>query len=334
MAIKNGLVSIIVPVYNSSERLELCLDSIVGQTYKDIEVLIVDDCSTDGSLEICRRYEAKYPYIHVFTKPNEGVSAARNYGMRKASGEYIQFADSDDRLTSDACRLLVQRMERDGSDLVIAGYYKEKEQTDNTYCDTVFDNREAFIREFPELFTGLFLHVPWNKLYRAGAFAAEFPEDLNKGEDLLFNLRVFTQVRKISVLAQSVYMYYNVGGNSLSFRFREDAMEIEERLYAAVSEFYMAHGGRERQFLDRFYLDAIKNKFYALLGKSGFGRERCLAVIRDWLRKDSIRRLYEKRRAFGRKDRILLFMMYHRWERLLYIYYDAMVKRSSDGGSV
>ena len=334
MAIKNGLVSIIVPVYNSSERLALCLDSIVGQTYKDIEVLIVDDCSTDGSLEICRTYEAKYPYIHVFTKPNEGVSAARNYGMRKVSGEYIQFVDSDDRLKPDACRLLVRRIEQDESDLVIGGYYKEKEQTDNLYPDTVFDSQEAFIREFPQLFTGLFLHVPWNKLYRAGAFEAEFPEDLSKGEDLLFNLQVFSQIRKISVLAQSVYMYYNVGGNSLSFRFREDAMEIEERLYAAVSEFYTEHGGRERQFLEWFYLDAIKNKLYALLGKSGFDRRRCLAVIRGWLRKDSIRGLYEERRAFGRKDRILLFMMYHRWERLLYAYYDAMVKRSSKGGTI
>lgn len=334
MAAKNGLISIIVPVYNSSERLEQCLDSIVGQTYEEIEVLIVDDCSTDGSLEICRTYEAKYPYIHVFTKPNEGVSAARNYGMRKASGEYIQFADSDDRLKPDACRQLVQRLERDGSDLVIGGYYKEKEQTDNLYPDTVFDSQEAFIKEFPELFTRLFLHVPWNKLYRVCAFQAEFPEDLSKGEDLLFNLQVFSQVRKISVLAQSVYMYYNVGGNSLSFRFREEAMEIEERLYVAVSEFYAGHGGRGRQFLDRFYLDAVKNKFYALLGKSGFDRKQCCAVIRGWLRKDSIRDLYERRHAFGRKDRILLFMMYHRWERLLYIYYDAMVKRSSDGGTI
>lgn len=323
---RKGLVSIIIPVYNSSERLEACLDSIVAQTYETIEVLIVDDCSTDGSLEICRAYEARYPYVHVFTKANEGVSAARNYGMSKAAGEYIQFADSDDQLKPDACRQLVYRMEQDNSDLVIGGYYNEKEQRDNTYPDTVFESRDAFIKEFPELFTGLFLHVPWNKLYRRRALTAKFPENLSKGEDLLFNLQVFSQVSKISMLSQSVYEYHNVSDSSLSFRFREDAMEIEERLYLATEKFYVENGGSNPLFLDQFYLDAVKSKFYALLGKSGFGRKKCCAVIRDWLQKDSIRQLYIKRKLFGNKDRILLFLMYHQWDSILYLYYQRMAK--------
>ncbi len=122
-----------------------------------------------------------------------------------------------------------------------------------------------------------------------------------------------------------LYRYHNVEEQSLSFRFREDAMEIEERLFLSVMDFYTEQGGGEPSFLYRFYLDAVKNKFYALLGKSGFDRKRCCEVIREWVGKESIRRLYRQREIFGGKDRILLFLMYRKWVKLLYRYYAARV---------
>ncbi|MCI9419687.1 MAG: glycosyltransferase [Eubacterium sp.] len=322
---KAGVVSIIIPVYNSKHRLALCLDSVAAQSYPNTEVIIVDDCSTDGSLELCREYEKKYLNFHVYTKGNEGVSAARNYGMQKASGEYLQFADSDDELLPDMCERLVARMEEDRSDLVICGYYNEKEQRENTCPDGLFESRKEWIVAFPLLFAGMFLHVPWNKLYRRECVDARFPADLNKGEDLLFNLQVFSQADRISVMDKCLYRYHNVEEQSLSFRFREDAMEIEERLFLSVMDFYTEQGGGEPSFLYRFYLDAVKNKFYALLGKSGFDRKRCCEVIREWVGKESIRRLYRQREIFGGKDRILLFLMYRKWVKLLYRYYAARV---------
>ena len=83
---KEKMISIIIPVYNSRERLRECLESVVAQSYENKEVIVVDDCSTDGSLEICREYEKNYPFFRVYTKENEGVSAARNYGLSKARG--------------------------------------------------------------------------------------------------------------------------------------------------------------------------------------------------------------------------------------------------------
>ncbi len=318
---RRGLVSIIIPVYNSGERLAECLESVVTQSYPAIEVIIVDDCSTDGSLEICREYETKYPFIHVYTKENKGVSAARNFGIAKAEGEYLQFADSDDRLEPDACRQLVECMERDGSDLVVGGYYNEKQRRDNRYPERRYGSRTEFIREFPTLFSRFFLHVPWNKLYRREKIQAQFPEDLCKGEDLLFNLQVFSQVEKISVLGEVLYFYHNTGDGTLSFRFREDAMEIEERLYIAVRDFYTENGGGDLAFLEQFYLEAIKNKFYALTGKSGYNRKKCCEIIREWIARDTVRSLYDKRKGFCVKDRILLFLMRHTCVFLLYLYY-------------
>ena len=322
---KEKMISIIIPVYNSRERLRECLESVVAQSYENKEVIVVDDCSTDGSLEICREYEKNYSFFRVYTKENEGVSAARNYGLSKARGEYIEFVDSDDMLYPDACKLLEERIRRDGSDLVIGGYYNEKEERKILYGDALFSERKEFMKEFPGLFSGFFLHVPWNKLYRRSvieAAGAEFPRDFSKGEDLLFNLRVLEKTEKISVMNEVLYFYYNISENSLSFRFREDAMEIEERLYRAVEAFYKKYDeGESLVFLHRFYLTAVKNKFYALTGKSGFDRKTCRKVIEQWLRMESIEELCEAAGEFGKKDRFLLFLMKRRMTGLLYDYY-------------
>lgn len=320
-----GMISIIIPVYNSKEKLAECLESVATQDYEPLEVIVVDDCSTDGSLEICREYEKQYPFIHVYTKENEGVSAARNYGLSKAHGEYIQFADSDDMLYPNACKKLVSKMESDQSDVVICGYYNEKEARDVLYKNCIFLKKEDFLKEFPMLFSGFFIHVPWNKLYRRNAIeraVAEFPRDLNKGEDLLFNLHIFSNVECVSVLDEALYFYHNINDNSLSFRFREDAMEIEERLFMEVRRFWEENGGKnEPKFLYEFYLTAVKNKFYALLGKSGWDGKTCRNMIKKWAQMKSIRELCEKRNYFGKKDRMLLFMMKNKWSQALYLYY-------------
>ncbi len=323
-----GLLSIIIPVYNSRERLAECFESIIDQNYDRMEVIVVDDCSSDGSLELCREYEKKHAYFHVFTKENEGVSAARNYGLARAQGEYIQFADSDDMLYPDACRRLVERMERDASDLVICGYYNEREQRKVLPLDLLLKGREGIREQFPSLFTRFLVHVPWNKLYRRRVLEqaeAAFPLDLNKGEDLLFNLKVLEQAEKISLLPEALYFYHNVNDQSLSFKFREDSMEIEERLFQNVAAFWDRCGGNpDPEFLSHFYLTAVKNKLYALVGRSGFDAGTCREYMRKWGRMKSVGGLYDRKQCFGIKDRVLLNLMKHQRTRALYLYYKIM----------
>ncbi len=255
MADERDLVSIIIPVYNSKERLGECLDSVVSQDGPPLEVIVVDDCSTDGSLELLRAYEERYPFVHVYTKENEGVSAARNYGLSRAAGNWIQFADSDDKLYPGAVKQLWERIRRDGSDVVIGGYWNEKENREVLYKDGLWGDKDSFMEEFPGLFTSFFIHVPWNKMYRREILeGVRFPEDLDKGEDLMFNLQVLERAEKISSLRQVLYFYHNVSGQSLSFRFREDAMEIEERLYREVERFWKKlNQGAPPLFLQQFF---------------------------------------------------------------------------------
>lgn len=323
-----GLLSIIIPVYNSRDRLAECFDSIVNQNYNGLEVIVVDDCSSDGSLELCREYEKNHSYFQVFTKENEGVSAARNYGLARAQGEYIQFVDSDDMLYPDACRRMVERMERDDSDLVICGYYNEREQRKVLPLDLLLKGREGILEQFPSLFTRFLIHVPWNKLYRRRILEqaeATFPLDLNKGEDLLFNLKVLEQAEKISLLPEALYFYHNVNDQSLSFKFREDSMEIEERLFQSVAAFWDRCGGKpDPEFLSHFYLTAVKNKLYALVGRSGFDATTCREYMRKWGKMKSVSGLYDRKQCFGVKDRVLLNLIKCQRTRALYLYYKIM----------
>ncbi len=321
-------VSIIIPVYNSKEGLRDCLDSVVSQDYPNLEVIVVDDCSTDGSLEICREFEQNYEMLTVYTKANEGVSAARNYGLKRATGEYIQFADSDDRLYEGATTKLVDAMERNRSDVVIGGYWNEKDNCQVVPQEGIYEKTEDFSQVFPTLFTGFLIHVPWNKLYRRSILEdVTFPGDLSKGEDLIFNLRVLAKKGTICTLPQVLYFYHNVSDTSLSFRFREDAMDIEERLYREVESYGRQCGIDDFTFLEEFYLTAIKNKCYALMGKSGYDTRQCRQQFKHFCEMESIRELCRKSDKFEKKDQILLFLMKYKMVTLLMWYYQRASKK-------
>ena len=120
----NPVGSSIVPVYNAERTLNRCIDSVLHQEYKNVELILINDGSTDQSGEICRTYAAEDPRVRLIAKGNTGVSDSRNRGLEAAGGEYIQFLDSDDWITPDATRLLVGCAQRSQCDLVVADFYR------------------------------------------------------------------------------------------------------------------------------------------------------------------------------------------------------------------
>ena len=116
------LVSIIVPIYNAQDHIARCVESIRRQTYRNLEILLLNDGSQDVSLEVCKMYANVDPRIVLIDKANSGVAATRNMGLREARGKYLQFVDADDTIQPYATELLVQRAEERGADLVIALY--------------------------------------------------------------------------------------------------------------------------------------------------------------------------------------------------------------------
>ena len=125
-------MSIIIPIYNTAAWIPACIESIINQSFSDFEILLIDDGSTDGSGVICDMYTKTDSRIRVFHKKNGGVSSARNYGLDKATGEWIYFVDSDDELLPDCLRIMTGYI-RDDIDIVLAGYEKYDEQGNLLY---------------------------------------------------------------------------------------------------------------------------------------------------------------------------------------------------------
>ena len=119
---KNPLITVIVPVCNVAKYLRRCLDSVISQTYQNLEIICVDDGSTDHSSEICEQYALKDERVKVFHQENQGVSAARNKGLDMVAGEYITFVDSDDYIQSDMLERLYSELSKSEASYVICGY--------------------------------------------------------------------------------------------------------------------------------------------------------------------------------------------------------------------
>lgn len=214
------LVSIIVPVYNVADYLEPCLESIQAQDYRNIEVFLVNDGSTDESAALCRAMEAVDARFHLIDKPNTGVSDSRNRAMDLAAGKYLQFVDGDDRLTPDATGTLVREAESTGSDLVIAHFYRvvgERQAQRGHIRERLVMTRQEFAQHMMKAPANYYYGVLWNKLYRRSLVqqhSIRCDTEVHWCEDFLFNLEYIRHARLIAAVPQPVY-YYRKRADSL-----------------------------------------------------------------------------------------------------------------------
>ncbi len=199
------MISVIVPVYNTETYLVRCLDSLTAQTYPNLEILLVDDASTDGSRTICEAYAAKDARLKLFHFPkNRGPSAARNEGIRRAKGELLSFVDADDHAEPDLLMKLYTALSEHKADVSICG--ADGIQIKDGAADT-FSGKEAvrcLARGTP------FNLVPWGKLYRADLVrSCPFDEHIFYSEDLLFLYQVFRRAKRVCYFPEPLYHYVN-----------------------------------------------------------------------------------------------------------------------------
>lgn len=231
------LVSIILPVYNAQNHLARCVGSICAQTYRNLEIIILNDGSKDQSLPVCEEFRAKDSRILLVDKENSGVSDTRNLGLKLASGKYVQFVDSDDYLDPDFTEHLVTAAEENEADLVIAPYKmvipagaSKPEQVLGKIQDELgimSVARPPEVREYGFLPAGVydkdtfalrlmdkpasyFYSVLWNKLYRRDILTGndiQFVSEMRWAEDLVFNLRYIQYAERFVSIAQAGYSY-------------------------------------------------------------------------------------------------------------------------------
>jgi glycosyltransferase involved in cell wall biosynthesis len=198
-------VSVIVPVYNNEYYLNRCLKSIINQTYKDLDIIVIDDGSTDKSPEICDRFAKKDCRIRVVHKENEGVSVARNVGIEKATGEWLCFVDSDDILPLNSIELLVSGIE-DGIDFVCGAAKEFSFKTIRSHIkDDVYSKESinSYVDFLNSLYTG-----PIAKLFRSDVIKADnifFPVGIKYSEDTIFWLSYVGKTNKIRAIDIPVY---------------------------------------------------------------------------------------------------------------------------------
>ena len=206
-------VSIIIPIYNAELYLSQCLSSIKEQTYRDFEVLMVNDGSQDNSEDICRQFSEKDPRFILIQKENSGVSAARNMALKHAAGKYLQFLDSDDWLTPNATQSLLHAAESTGCDLCVGHFYRvagnRMAQRGHIRRERIL-TRQEYAEEMMKAPANYYYGVLWNKLYRRSIIGAAnlcFDPQVKWGEDFLFNLQYLEHTRLISAIPTPVYYY-------------------------------------------------------------------------------------------------------------------------------
>lgn len=202
-------ISIIVPTYNSADKLELCLESLLQQNYKDIEIIVVDDGSIDRTVEVINRYVQQDDRVIGIHKKNGGVSSARNEGLNRATGEYIMFVDADDTVERNYCEEMLKAIEGSQAELAICGY-----RTSIGEEVLPITSGELFISRVEEAFEQLYknsitcLCVPWNKIFKKESIYKYFNETITWGEDLRFNLTFMEKINQVVLLGCPLYNYY------------------------------------------------------------------------------------------------------------------------------
>lgn len=274
------MISVIIPVYNTKKYLKTCLDSIQKQTYSDLEIIFIDDGSTDGSAGVLDRFVNEDSRIRVIHQDNQGVSAARNRGIEASNGSYLSFVDSDDTLEPDMYELLLQLVHEYGVPIAHCSYNR----INNGTLKPIGNTGHIFVQDKEDalhcLLGGrLFVGSCWNKIYARELFEdIRFCPDFKISEDMLVNFQVFSKTSKSVFVDVCKYNYVTSDTSSCvrtpSLKKAEDRLEIA-KLIRAKNDCKNLDELTERNVLNALF------SYYKALRYSGSNREELKTVAQD-----------------------------------------------------
>ena len=264
----NELVSVIVPVYNTENKLKKCINSVTNSSYTNLEIIIVDDGSEEKTALLCNQLKQQDKRIKVIHQKNKGVSCARNKGIDIAKGEYMYFLDSDDWAEPTMLEDMYNLAKRDQAQLVVAGFYidtyyeKDKYLTDNYVVeDAVYPDKKSFRKNAYKLFDKNLLYTPWNKLYESKYILENnlrFPTTL--WDDFPFNISIVRNVERVTVTSKQYYHFLRARAESETTAYRPGMYEKREEEHGWMVDLYkewkvMDHNSMEmiaRRYVERF----------------------------------------------------------------------------------
>ena len=251
--------SVIIPVYNVEKYIDRCLKSIISQNYDDLEIIVIDNGSTDSSGSICDTYASEYSNISVYHIENHGVGSARNFGLAKAQGEFICFVDADDYLVGNLFSDMENQLDS-SLDLLVFSYYNslEKNLSETARSAKILPiegkkDRNQFIDLFTKLFLSDMMYTVWNKIYRR-KFLEEHQivfESYELGEDVRFNLKVYQHVNAVSLVKSCYYVYISGRVGSAMGQYNPNRMNYQLEELGKVDQLMTSWNIHDDQFIDQ-----------------------------------------------------------------------------------
>ena len=252
----SSVISVIVPIYNVENYLDRCIESIVNQTYKDLEIILVDDGSPDNCPQMCDSWAEKDNRIKVVHKENGGLSDARNAGMLHVTGEIVSYIDSDDRIESNMFEKMLTQMEQDNSDIVSCGVKWVEENGKLLRNDTVEQNEILDTHSaMSELINDgkLKQHV-WNKIYKTELIKAIPFEKGKYHEDVFWSYQIIGKAERVSVVADSYYYYVQRTNSIMGEGFSEKRLDALDANYLRC------------EYMKKNFPDLFDNALYVYIG--------------------------------------------------------------------
>ena len=296
----NPKISIIVPIYNCERYLARCLDSIKSQTYENIEVIMVDDGSSDGSAEIAESYAKKDDRFHYYYKENGGVSSARNYALDNATGEYIGFVDGDDEILPDMYELLLSLILDNGADVSVVSPMVAIDGKKLSFEDDatvkVFSSENA-VKE--ALRGTLFAGHLCLKLFKASLFEEiRLREDIAICEDLIAVYETFAKCERIVFADLHKYIYYTNSDSAINATFKESFLT-----YITATRYLYERVSAEFPDAAPYAMAAVINSYIDVINKLYYSKRTDKAVWRKYR---------AELKAYATRDALGLMPMYKR----------------------
>ena len=240
-------ISIIVPIYNAEKVLKRCVDSILNQSYKNFELILINDGSKDKSIDIINEYKEKDERIKVIDNKNKGVSETRNIGIKTSKGEYIQFIDADDFIDPYMIEETLKEIEKKKADSVITGLYldieseNEIKSSKQTFEYKIEEGNSNIAVAVMDRLNGTYINSPVNKIYKKSIIIDNniyMDKTIDLGEDLLFNLEYLKNCKKVIFDDKCYYHYCMKVEENLTFKYRENKLDLMYFIYCKCNDYF------------------------------------------------------------------------------------------------
>lgn len=316
----NDLISVVVPCYNVEKYLEKCVQSIVCQTYTNLEIILVDDGAKDSTPQLCDKLALTDSRIKVIHKANGGLSDARNAGLAVASGKFITFFDSDDWIEPDTIKKAYEKMLVDNLDLVVWGYVADFVD-DN---ETVLNSRKCMVNGICEKGNADVLTkkntlglsgYAWNKLYKTNIIKENnlvFDKGISLVEDILFNSKYFCQCKKIEFIDYIGNHYIQRGRVTLGTKRYENIFELKLMGCEArekILKYFDVEDNDIRKIMSSFYYGALKAAILNIKKEQNISQKERTQKIKVFLREKEVQAVTKKIFFISLKQRFFVIIV-------------------------